>query len=281
VVSEHNPFYNGRNVSSTILQRGLTLSKFNGKTFLYVGGVPRCGTMHLAAFVYLHEEVYMYLVMGGEHPPHPRFVQKMIERHGTSEGYGIVYNTSERDGTADPHGFQKLILDKNKSWTKNQVQQVPVLGVREDFAHGYFEKAKECEAAGNSDGRRVRMIVPVRRDTEKLFHSQRDMKLQNQHTIRDKSKEFLRSLLSSYDHILKLAKKYPDDVLITNVVDPSDPQYEYYRIMKFLEVTPTLSEDQRTWMKARPVVNKFSELIRDIVADVKENEFYQEYVSRT
>jgi hypothetical protein len=257
------------------------LSLEAGKTFLYVGGVPRCGTMHVAAFLYLHSEVYMYLVMGGEHPPHPRFVQKMIERHGSSEAYGIVYNTHERDGTPDPHGFRQLIHTKNKSWTKEQVASVPVLGVREDYAHGYFEKAKECEAAGNTAGRRVRMIVPVRRDTEKLFHSQRDMKLQDQHTIRDKSREFLSKLLSSYDRILKLVQKYPDDVLITNVVDPSDAQYEYYRIMKFVGVTPTFSEEQWTWMKARPVVNKFSELVRDIVMDVKENKFYQDYVAST
>lgn len=244
------------------------------KTFLYVGGIPRAGTMSTACFVHLHPSCFMYMVMNGRHPPNQDFYDKLKERHrnGKYDGQRFAVPRHSLDSGKQ---FEACTEEKNKTWDASRVFALPVIGVREDFATDYFLKAKQMEPSGMG-GRMVRHIFPVRRNVERLFYSQYEMKLQDQHHIAGKAKEFVTRLDKAFSSVKDAIKKYSDDVLITNIVDSSDRRRECERITEFLDLDPT--ELQLKWMEEHPPMNMYGQYVRDIVREIEEHPFYKEYI---
>lgn len=246
--------------------------------FLYVGGIPRNGTMSCGAFLHLHPRCFIYMVMNGTHPPNRVFYSQLRDRHVSGGVWnGMQYLPPALDkGKPDPFGFSVELRRRNAEADGKEVFTLPVVGVREDFATGYFLRAKSLESSDCIGGRRVKLIFLVRRNIERLYYAQHDMKLQNQRTIKDKAAEFLRKLSSAYMEAEKAIKEHGKDVLVANVVDPPSYEEEYMRICSFLGIEPTPL--MRTWIQEHPVTNTFGETVRNVVNEIKKTDFHKKYV---
>jgi hypothetical protein len=213
--------------------------------------------------------------MDGIHPPNKNFLDKLKHRLSGAGTVSPAQFQIPRVETPDQYGIQAYINQKTENVNVNSVFSLPLIGVREDFATNYFFKAKQIEG-GSTHGRRVKHIFLVRRNIERLFYSQYDMKLQDQHSIQPKSREFVRRLAQAFAKAHEAVQKHPDDVLVANIVDPHDPEEEYRRILSFLDVEA--SALQEVWIRERPITNRFGQYVRDITAEIHEHPFYKAFV---
>lgn len=243
-------------------------------TFLYVGGIPRAGTMSTNFFIHLNPQCFMYMVMNGSHPPTGNFFDKMKQRH--QNGNYDAQRFAVPRWLDDPHGFEQFSQQKNKDWDMRRVYGLPVIGVREDFATDYFLKAKQMEP-DSTGGRRVRHVFPVRRNIERLFYSQYEMKLQDQHNVGDKAKEFVRKLKRAFIDVEKALDRHADDVLVTNIIDSDDCEKECRRLMEWIGLP--VSDMQEKWIEHKPPMNMYGQHVRQIVAEIEDTKFYKEHIA--
>ena len=243
------------------------------KQFLYVGGIPRCGTMATNFFLHLHDSCFMYTVMNGAHPPDSNFFDKLKQRHANRQYEGQHFSVPR--WLSDPHGFEAFSQKKNTEWDMRTVFGLPIIGVREDFTVNYFLKAKQMEP-DSTGGRRVRLVFPVRRNVERLFYSQYAMKLQDQHHVKDKADEFVKRLLQAFKDVEKALEEHPDDVLVTNIIDGANCEYECRRLCSWLGLD--VSPMQEKWIEHKPPMNMYGQHVRRIVKEIEKTKFYKEHI---
>lgn len=265
------------------------------KQFVWVGGIPRCGTMSCSAFLHLNEQCFMYIVTNGRTPGtmySPRdFYSDLRRRHNTGQqnkdyfAARFMWSPGEYRGSpvrSAGNRYSEFLSDKSSEWHSERAFSSAVLGIREDAAHVYFRSCKEHADPVMSDDRKdIRLIFLVRKDYERLFYSTYGTgKLHvSQSNVKEASQQFADSILDTYNHVMRLCRAWPEDICVADIVSGSrmDKQRNYERICDFLALE--MDARQMYWARVdQPVTNGLGSIIRSMQEKICEHTFHKEYI---
>ena len=237
--------------------------------FVYIGGIPRSGTVAVGVFIHFHEEAFVYQTTKGPPPQHAKgnFLNALRHRH-TEGNYEPAQYLITKDRPPDFDDFNNFIEKKNKEWDAEKVFSRKIIGIREDEALPMFLPAKE-----HIKDREVKLIFPMRMNLKDLIYSQLTRIILD-HELPKKLEIFTSRMIKAYDQILEIKTEYPDDVLVVGITDSKDRKAEYLKICEFLDMEP--NSFQKRWMDNVPVINSFSRVISKTIEQVSSHKFYQE-----
>ena len=252
------------------------------KKFVYIGGIPRTGTTGVAAFLHLNPQAFIYLATRGAHPgSNPCFYQQLIKRHQEGkyrEHYTgaqmLVPTGAERDAEYwdfdRAKGVEEICEFKNNNMTGQEVDQLDLVGIREDYATRYFLRAKQCNF-----GRHAKLIFTTRLNLEQLFLSQYAMDKLHQGKVQDRADLFMYKLTQAYNQLNQAIRSHVADVLLVSVVDGEE--HNWKRILDFVDMEPTKA--QNDWMQNPPLTNTFGANVRRVVAQMEKHTVHKLAVS--
>lgn len=237
--------------------------------FVYIGGIPRSGTVAVGVFIHFHEDAFVYQTTKGPPPQHAKenFLNALKHRHKEGNYIPSQYIVP-RDRQPDFDDFNNFIEKKNKEWDAEKVFSRKIIGIREDEALPMFIPAKE-----HIKDREVKFIFPMRMNIKDLIYSQL-IRIIVGHELSKKLEIFASRMKTAYDQILKIKTDYPNDVLIVGITDSKDRKAEYFKICEFLDMEP--NSFQKKWMDNVPIINSFSSIINNTIAQISNHKFYQE-----
>jgi hypothetical protein len=240
--------------------------------FVYIGGIPRSGTVAVGVFIHFHEDAFVYQTTGGPPPQHAKenFINALKHRH-TEGNYTPAQYLVPGDRQPDFNEFNDFIEKKNKEWDAEKVFSKKIIGIREDEALDMFIPAKEY-----IEDREVKFIFPMRMNIKDLIYSQLTRIILG-HELPKKLEIFTARMNKAYDQILKIKTDYPDDVLVVGITDSKDRRVEYSKICDFLDMEP--NPLQKKWMENVPVINSFNRAINKTIEQVSNHKFYQEILN--